>query len=144
MYDLSGIIFQLKYGLCLYGIGGILFFIWSKFWNAEKRNMKELLIGVLCIGLALLSFGYYSDKINNPTILIHEGWFEQEYGSRAIFLEMNYSFTNGDSPKVAFVLDSISKKQIYPADFKKDIKYRIYYEADTKIIVKVEVIETTE
>lgn len=50
-------------------------------------------------------------------------------------------FTNDGKPKLGVKLDVKSKKEIYPNDFEKDVKYRIYYEERTDIILRVEKME---
>lgn len=95
----------------------------------------------MCTLLVICTVVYYAYVLKNPTILIHEGYFSREYRAHKYSLEMRYHFTNEDGLKPGFNLDSWPKEDIYPEEFQKQIKYRIFYEQKTHIIVKVEVIE---
>ena len=52
--------------------------------------------------------------------------------------EHHFFSKDGEKGSKGFTLDIISKKKIYPSEFKKGKVYRIYYEERTNIIVKVE------
>ena len=43
MYDLSGLYYKAIVDGLVFGLGGISFVIGSRFWNAEKKKIKELL-----------------------------------------------------------------------------------------------------
>ena len=51
---------------------------------------------------------------------------------------MEYSFLDGEKISHSFYLDVLSKKDIFPEDFRKDSEYTIWYEERTEIIVRVE------
>ena len=55
---------------------------------------------------------------------------------------IKFTFDGGENLNPSFELDAFSKKKIYSEDFEKESKYKIFYEKDTNIIVKVEKIKT--
>ena len=54
---------------------------------------------------------------------------------------MDYCFSNEKGLKPVFNLDIWTKKEIYPKDFNKKQKYRIFYEEETDTIVRIEKME---
>ncbi len=141
MYNLSGIYYQIKSNCAIYLIFGIIFLILSKFWTVTEKNVKQLIGGIICILLAIGSIVYYGNVIMHPKISSHDGYFCSEHRVNTRILKMEYSFSNPQGRKPVFYLDVLSKKDIYPHDFQTNIKYRIFYETETNIIVKVEVID---
>ena len=141
MYNLGGIYYQMKSNVMLFIVVGVVFLILSKCWNADKRSMKEMIIGLACIVLAIVSVIYYSFIINNPKISVHEGYYVSENRANTHILKMEYCFTNGEDIKPIFYLDVLTKKEIYPDDFSTKQKYRIFYEEESDMIVKVEEIQ---
>ncbi len=138
MYNFSGIYYEMKSSCGFFLICGILLLLMSKFWVKSKKNIKEIVGGLVCVLLAIASMVYYMHIIKNPQVRTHEGYFVQENRAHRHLLMMEYSFTNEDGLKPVFNLDVLSKKEIYPDDFDKNIKYRIYYEEETYMIIKVE------
>ena len=65
MYDLSGLYYQLKTDALVFSVVGLLFLVCSRFWILDKRNIKELLIGVICYFLCICSIGYHLYVIND-------------------------------------------------------------------------------
>ena len=141
MYDLSGLYYQMKTNASVLGMVGLLFLICSRFWVREKRNVKELLIGILCCFLCICSLGYHFYVINDLKVSIHEGTYVEEHRENPYLFRMEYCFSNDGGLKPLFYLDVFSKKDIYPNKFEKDVVYRIYYEEKTDVIVKVEKLE---
>lgn len=141
MYNFGGIYYQMKSNAALFIVCGIVFLLLSRCWNQEKRNMKEIALGIICVLLAIISVAYYSYIIKNPKISIHEGYFFSEHRVNTHILKMEYSFTNEAGLKPVFYLDVLSKKEIYPDEFDSKQKYRIFYEEETDMIVKVETID---
>lgn len=141
MYNLGGIYYQMKSNAILFLVLGIVFLILSRCWNMDKRNMKEMIIGLVCIALAIGSVIYYSVIINNPKISTHEGYYVSEQRVNTHILKMEYCFSNGDEIKPVFYLDVLTKKEIYPEEFDSNQKYRIFYEEESDMIVKVEEIQ---
>lgn len=141
MYDLSGIYYQLKSDILVFGVVGLLFIISSHFWIIEKRNLKELAIGLICALLCIGSMGYHLYIIRNLQVSVHEGFFLRENRANPSIFRMEYSFTNENGLKPIFYLDVFSKKTLYPEKMSKEIEYRIYYEEKTNIIVRIEKIE---
>ena len=141
MYNLSGLYYQMKTDTLVFGVVGLLFLVCSRFWILEKRNVKELLIGVICCFLCICSLGYHLYFINDLKVSIHEGIFIEEHRENPYVFRMEYCFLNEGGLKPLFYLDIFSKKDIYPTEFEEDVMYRIYYEEKTDVIVKVEKLE---
>lgn len=141
MYDLSGLYYQMKTSGLVFGLVGILFIICSRFWILEKRNIKELLIGVTCCLLCVCSLGYHLYVINDLKVSIHEGFFIEEHRENPYLFRIEYCFSNEGGLKPLFYLDIFSKKNIYPNEFEEGAMYRIYYEQKTDVILKVEKLE---
>ena len=141
MYDLSGLYYQLKTDALVFSVVGLLFLVCSRFWILDKRNIKELLIGVICYFLSICSIGYHLYVINDLKVSINEGVFIEEHRENPYLFRMEYCFSNEGGLKPLFYLDIFSKKDIYPTEFEKDAMYRIYYEEKTDVIVKVEKLE---
>lgn len=157
MYNLEGILYRaLSPGLFIL-ILGVLVLITSKIRDSKTRNKKLVIknkekadveskwVAIAAIVFALLYMLFYVYKYNNPTIVIHEGYYVEEYRNTGAGLKFqlwyDYVFTDGDNPKPSYHMDASSRKEIYPDEFSSEVKYRIYYERDTKIIVRVEPIE---
>lgn len=141
MYNFRGIYYQMTSDGLICLLDGILFLLLSKCWNPQKRDLKKMIGGIVCMIFFIVSLAYYSNIVKNPVILTHEGYFSREYRRNVGLFRMSYYFTNGDGVKPGFFLDVFSKKEIYPEDFNSEQKYRIYYEDETNIIVCVEKIE---
>lgn len=141
MYNLDGIFYQMQRLSMVYITVMLIFLISSRFWVKEKRKAKELVLGIVCMFLAIGTITYYLYVIRNPKISIHEGFFIEEHRENRSVTRWEYVFTNDKGLKPVFYLDISSKKNIYPDDFETKNKYRIYFEERTDIIVKVELLE---
>lgn len=75
MYDLSGLYYQMESAAIVFGTGSLMFLIRSHFWTAEKRNFRELMIGILFSVLFIGLTGYYMRIINNLEISVQEVTF---------------------------------------------------------------------
>ena len=102
----------------------------------KKKEMIDLLFGILCIILSISTVIYYTYVTANPQIKYFEGSYDGLNHYRT-YGETEYSFKDNEGI-TEFILDSHSKKKIYPDDFEEGVKYRIFYEDRTSIIVKVE------
>lgn len=139
MYDLRGIYFDMIFNV------GISFVIWAliliadKFWKKSEKRKNKTKILVISLIMIFLIFLMWEDicAIKNPEILIKEGYFCDTYKEGSVF-SRSYWFADKDEQEEGFELDSFSKDKIYPDEFQKDKRYRIYYESSTEIIVKVE------
>ena len=141
MYNFGGIYYEFERTVSIFAIGGVVILLYSKFWNVHKRNMKNMIFGLVCIILAIYEFVDYSNILAHPKILIHEGYYDSENRSSRRLCRMDYCFSNEKGLKPVFNLDIWTKKEIYPKDFNKKQKYRIFYEEETDTIVKIEEIE---
>lgn len=138
MYNLSGLYYVMKSNGVIFGLVGIIFFICSHFWDPKKKNMKDLKIGIIVV---LCFTGYYAYAIADLKISMHEGVFIEERRENPFLFRKEYCFSNEDGLKPVFCLDYFSKKEVYPEEFEKGIRYRIYYEKRTNIIVRVDKVE---
>lgn len=141
VYDLNGLYYQMKSDGWVLGIVGLVFLLSSHFWAAEKRNLKELMIGIICSLLCICFTGYHIYVINNLNVAVHEGTFVEENRENPYLFRMKYCFTSAKGLKPLFYLDIFSKKKIYPDKLEKGVVYRIYYEEKTDVIVKIEKLE---
>ena len=139
MYIVDGLLYRaLVLGLLCLLIGvGLL--IYSKFWNRKLLNKKELRISIFAIIFSILYISFFLYKAYRPNVAIHEGYLSREY--RHFGMTYAYVFRNGSEKKSTFYMDSFSQKKIYNNDFSSEIKYKIYYEEDTKIILRIEEID---
>lgn len=141
MYDLSGLYYKAIVDGLVFGLGGISFVIGSRFWNAEKKKIKELFIGLICCFICIISIGYNYYVINDLKISVHEGVFIRQNRESPYLFREEYCFSNEKGLNPIFYLDIFSKKDVYPEDFEKDVRYTIHFEERTKVIVKVKKIE---
>ena len=113
--------------------------------GSKKDSVKAVILGLLFVFISVTYSGYHIFKIHQPVVCVHEGYFiEERRNSRVappLPFTMQYTFTNDNQPNCKFYLDVFSKREIYDEEFEKNANYRIYYEEDTDIIVKVEKIE---
>ena len=148
MYNLNGILYRLfATGFFVLSMGIIVLII-SKFWDKEKVNTACMWGSIFVIVVGLLGSSYYIYKYINPTIDFHEGYYVEEYRDSSVAppfpFTYRYVFTDGDNPKPSYCMDAFSRKDIYPDDFLNQMRYRIYYEKSTKIIVRIELIESPD
>lgn len=141
MYDLSGLYYQMKRDGIIFGLVGLQFLISSRFWIAERRNVKEMIVGIVSILLCVCSLTYHTYVIYDLEIAVHEGALVRENRSNPGLFCKEYCFTNENGLKPVFYLDIFSKKELYPDDLVKGTQYRIFYEEKTDIIVKIEKLE---
>lgn len=141
MYNLSGLYYQMKSNALVFGVAGICFLLISRFWTKGRKNIKNFWIGVFFLAFCICSVGYHIYIINHLEISIHEGFFIEEHRESPYLFRKEYCFSNEEGVKPLFELDIFSKKKIYPTEFKKGVKYKIYYETRKKIIVRVDEVE---
>lgn len=134
MYNFGGIYYQMKSNVSSFVIVGIILFLLSRCWSKAHRNLKEMLLGILCIILAISSIIYYTMVLNNPEISTYEGYYVKEHRVYKRLLEKEYIFFNGEGLKPVFYLDIFTKKEIFPEDFDSKKLYRIFYEERKKKI----------
>ena len=103
--------------------------------------MKDLKIGIIVVLCFICFTGFYAYAIADLKISMHEGVFIEERRENPFLFRKEYCFSNEDGLKPVFCLDYFSKKEVYPEEFEKGIRYRIYYEKRTNIIVRVDKVE---
>ena len=141
-YNTSGIVYRIfaVYGIIF--ILGIVCLLLSKF-SKNTPKKTEFIIAVIMILFSLVNIGTHIYRAVHPSVLINEGCFIEEYrDSREappLPFTYKYVFTSSTSDKKqAFYLDTFSKKNICPDGFLTEEGYRIFYEKNTNIILKVE------
>ena len=144
MYCFDGIIYRL-WGVCgfMFLVGFICILLecpWKK-----RFRLSKCKIGLLIIAVSFALGLHYASRIIVPDVQCFEGGFIHENRNSTIApplpLTMEYVFSNGNDPKHVFYLDVLSKKTIYPHEFMEGMRYRVYYDRVTSIIVMVEVLD---
>ncbi len=145
MYNNSGIIYRIVACGSILLILGVLCLLLSRFWNPTKRNKADLVIAIVIIVIAVSYNVKYLYRLNNLQVKSHEGYFVSDNRTSRVAPPLpfthEYTFSDASDGGLCFYLDTFSKKEIFPKEFSENIKYRIFYDADTKIIVKVEIIK---
>ncbi len=141
MYNFSGLyyIMIIYGGIC--GVLGVIFILTSRFWNTKKRNVKELVFGIVGMVLFIFFVSRQAYAIYESDIGVCEGSFVDEYRESKSIFRTEYCFEEKSGEKPIFYLDTFSKKKIYPEEFIKGDLYKIHFEKKTKTIVKVEKLE---
>ena len=120
----------------MFGIGGMLIIIVNLPLKKKKKEMKDLLFGILCIILSISTVIYYTYVTTHPQIKYFEGSYDQVIRHKT-FSGNEFVFKDSEGT-MGFYISLHSKEKIYPNDFEEGVKYRIFYEDRTSIIVKVE------
>ena len=96
---------------------------------------------MLAIILIVVSVGrlvFYRRVLAGPKIEFFEGEYREEHRYHGCGLAMDYGFIENGGTRKWVSLDYKTKKDIFPDKFEKESKYKIYYEQETHIIVRVE------
>ena len=105
MYDFTGIYQEMIYFGVL-GVVGITMIVQSKFWNKNKRNIGDMLLGIAVVIACLYTVIQDTRAIQNENICIYEGkaW---ESCIEDILLwerkEIRESWRYGDQPGINYV-----------------------------------------
>ena len=119
MYNLSGLYYVMKSNGVVFGLVGIVFFICSHFWNPQKKNMKDLKIGIIVVLCFLCFTGYYAYAIADLKISMHEGVFIEERRENPFLFRKEYCFSNEDGLKPVFCLIIFQKKKCIQKSLKR-------------------------
>lgn len=144
VYDVGGLFYRVWWqGFAALLISGLVLLIVIIFQRRKKSkkdrkqaNKKDFIIPIIAMIVSSAYMFFFLYKANHPKIISHEGYFVRENRHRG--MEWEYCFTNGDEKKKIFYIDSFTRKDIYAEDFSSEIRYRVYYEEDTKIILRIE------
>ena len=124
-------------------VGGVLFLSSAVLlvfaFLGKKTKFKDYIVAFIALLLGIALGGYFFYKAANPVVLCHEGMLTRENSSK-VFLTYEYAFSNSNGLKPVLYLDTFSKKKIYPNELYVGETYRIYYEKDTRVILKIELI----
>ena len=72
MYDFIGIYQEMIY-FGVFGVVGITMIVQSKFWNKNKRNIGDMLLGIAVVIACLYTVIQDTRAIQNENICIYEG-----------------------------------------------------------------------
>ena len=142
-YDFSGFWWHIwTIGVIIF-VGGIASLLLSRFWDSQKIVKKELITAIILILVSVGYSMYFVYKTYEPKIEVCEGTLVREKSyHRSAPLSSGYTFKDESGKKTWCRIDAISRRtSVWPEGFKMGEKYRVYYETDTDIIVKVEKIE---
>lgn len=144
MYSVSGITYR------IIAVGGMMLllsvglFVLGTFVTAGEKHSYRLW-GTVTLVFAFLYCSYFGYKALKPTVEIHEGYLEKEYRDSRVAPPLPfthaYVFTNNGDVMPRYYLDTFSKKEILGEELISGVLYRVYYEKDTRIILKVEICE---
>lgn len=109
--------------------------------SARKINKRRLAEGIFALVDTVYLGWYCIGAILSPNILSHEGTLLAIHRTHHSWSSMDYTFSNRDGLKPVLELDSFTRKKIYPQGLEEGKTYRVYYEARTKIMVKIEEID---
>ena len=142
MYDYSGIVYR------IWGIGGVLsaigviLLILSFLFKVDELQKRSFIVGIVFSLLGLGLAFEYSSILRNPEIQTFEGAFLEEHRNSRVApplpLTWEYIFKDKDGASETFYLDTFSQKNIFSDSFENNTTYRVYYESEYRIIVKVE------
>ena len=121
---------------------GITWILFEKPWKKGFKP-KKCIPGMAVIAFAVCLGLIYAHRIIVPDVSVCTGEFiGARRNSHITAFTYEYVFDNGEDKKYVFCLDTFSKKKIFPSDFEYGKKYTIYFDELTKIIVRVEVVDS--
>lgn len=139
MYNTNGLLYR----VFILGIPLILLTVLSLLiiFKVEKKKKKKTEVVFFLLGL-VFAIGYscfFAYKAYNPNIVFVDGYYLRFRQTSTVPLSHDFVFDiDNEELHPSFHMDDFSRKKIYPNEFSKKIKYRVYYEKNTKIIVKIE------
>ena len=137
MDNYNGIIYRIGAVAGPILILGILLIVIA-FRKPMPQKKWEILFAVGVISVSLIFGGWYLYKSLNPVILCQSGYISEIRRYNKVPFTNAYIFLDDKNEKKTFYLDSFSKKKIMTKNFEENHEYQIFYEKDTKIIVRVE------
>ena len=138
MNDYSGIIHRIYEEIIPIFVIGLVMF-WIAFHDSPAKKKRYLCIAWIAMVLSVLEGGFYIYKSKYPIVLCHRGYFDRQYSAPRSLSTDAYVFSNEHGRKPIFYLDDASKKKIFEEDLIEGVEYLVFYEKDTKIIVRLEV-----
>ena len=141
MYNYSGILYRIYAVAVPTFLLGLLLVIIALKMPLIKRKSELIFAGIVIL-ISILLGCFYLYKSINPTISYCEGYIVEERGYNKVPVTTAYVFaTDENDEKKIIYLDAFSRKSIIENKLFNDVKYRIFYEKDTRIIVLVEICE---
>ena len=133
MYDFIGI-YQEMICIGVLGVVGITTLVQSKFWNKNKRNIGDMLLGIAVVIACLYTVIQDTRAIQNENICIYEGkaWESWHRG---------YTFMGAEGDKRKLEIWGPAWNKLCEEQIEKGKRYRVYYEEETEIIVKMQEIK---
>ena len=140
MYDYTGIIVLTIAFTCSL-ILGITVVLLSKRVNTQKRKIPMMFVSIAIIIGAIFMLSQLMPALISPEIEMLEGVYTDTYKptSGAHWTRTLY-FDIGESDDISLTLDVFSMHKILPV-MEEGQLYRVWYEANTEIIVKCEQFE---
>lgn len=141
MFNFSGIIFRL-WGVCgiMFLLGAILILI-EKPWK-KKFSFRNNIVQILTIGFSICLGLFYVSRLIFTDVSSYTGVFVSSNRDSSVApplpVTFEYVFDGNSEKNKVFYLDVFSKKEIFPDEFKENVRYTIYYDTLTSVIVRVE------
>ena len=144
-YDFSGLWYHVKCDLFFVGLL-ILFEIVGLLLphlniSLSKKVWEKIVIAILCT-IQICSVYELTTYIRNPDVKVCEGVLARENRRHSYSMfTWDYKFEDADGNTTYALLDSFTRKKMLPEGFVEGEEYRVYYEDNTDIIVKIEKLE---
>lgn len=140
MYDYTGIIVLTIAFTCSL-ILGITVVLLSKRVNTQKRKIPMMFVSIAIIIGAIFMLSQLMPALISPEIEMLEGVYTDTYKpTSGAHLTRTLYFDIGESDDISLTLDVFSMHKILPV-MEEGQLYRVWYEANTEIIVKCEQFE---
>ena len=139
MYNTYGLLYR----VFIPGIPLILFFVLSLLiilkGKKKKKKKTEVVFFLFEIVFTIGYTCFFAYNAYKPNIDFVEGYYLRFRQTSVVPFSHDFVFDiDNEELHPSFHMDNFSRKKIYPNEFSKKIKYRVYYEKNTKIIVKIE------
>jgi len=122
-------------GVAIFAMGVIILFLSSINTRKHPRNKRDMMLGVIGIGIGLCLSYEYIHRINNPEIGEYTGQYVEWHRDGAYYL---YRFTSQNNGNMSFKLDRYTKNEMEEMPFIENNTYTIFYERDSKSILRIE------
>ena len=125
--------------------------LWSNKTKREKAHEKkkfktDLIVYSIILLIELTVTICFLYKAIHPNIECYTGSYEYSQRTSRVApplpLTSEYVFYNeGDKYKQGFYIDVISRKRIFPEELVEGTNYRVWFDKETKVILKIEAID---
>ncbi len=123
MYDFIGIYQEMIY-FGVFGVVGITMIVQSKFWNKNKRNIGDMLLGIAVVIACLFTVILDSRAIQNENICIYEGkawesWHRGYTGKAWESWHRGYTFMGAEGDKRQLEIWGPARKKLCEEQIEK-------------------------